>query len=95
MAKEPELISTDDAALYLASLTPDERRKSMTLEQIEMKPKDHTSYCSFCGKSDKQVVALIAGPCCFICDGCVDLCSEIVAMKREEDASRTIDQNKK
>lgn len=40
-------------------------------------------YCTFCGKSQKQVMALIAGPSGnFICDECVDLCFEIVEEKR-------------
>lgn len=69
--------------------------KPLTLDDLEAKPKGTVQYCSFCGKSDKQVVALIAGPCAFICDGCVDLCADIVAMKRDENASRTIDQNPK
>jgi hypothetical protein len=34
--------------------------------------------CSFCGKSSKEVRKLIAGPSCFICDECVELCGEIV-----------------
>ena len=37
-----------------------------------------TCYCSFCGKSQHEVPKLIAGPAVFICDECVDLCSEIV-----------------
>jgi len=35
--------------------------------------------CSFCGKSQKQVKKLIAGPRVYICDECVDLCNEIIA----------------
>jgi ATP-dependent Clp protease ATP-binding subunit ClpA len=35
--------------------------------------------CSFCGKSQKQVKKLIAGPGVYICDECIDLCNEIVA----------------
>ena len=34
--------------------------------------------CSFCGKSQKQVVKLIAGPGVYICDECIDLCNEII-----------------
>ncbi|MGH2813340.1 MAG: ClpX C4-type zinc finger protein, partial [Actinomycetota bacterium] len=41
--------------------------------------------CSFCGKSQKQVKKLIAGPGVYICDECVDLCNEII----DEDASET------
>ncbi|GGA75846.1 ATP-dependent Clp protease ATP-binding subunit ClpX [Pseudoclavibacter endophyticus] len=34
--------------------------------------------CSFCGKSQKQVKQLIAGPAVYICDECVELCNEII-----------------
>ena len=34
--------------------------------------------CSFCGKSQKQVKKLIAGPAVYICDECIDLCNEII-----------------
>ena len=34
--------------------------------------------CSFCGKSQKQVKKLIAGPGVYICDDCIDLCNEII-----------------
>jgi ATP-dependent Clp protease ATP-binding subunit ClpX len=41
--------------------------------------------CSFCGKSQKQVKKLIAGPGVYICDECIELCNEIV----EEEFSET------
>ena len=34
--------------------------------------------CSFCGKGQKQVKKLIAGPEVYICDECVELCNEIL-----------------
>ncbi|MDQ2623904.1 MAG: ATP-dependent Clp protease ATP-binding subunit ClpX [Actinomycetota bacterium] len=34
--------------------------------------------CSFCGKTQKQVVKLIAGPGVYICDECIELCNEII-----------------
>jgi ClpX C4-type zinc finger/Glyoxalase superfamily protein len=37
-----------------------------------------TLYCSFCGKSQHDVLNLIAGPAVFICDECVALCDDIV-----------------
>lgn len=40
--------------------------------------------CSFCGKSQEQVKRLIAGPGVYICDECIDLCSEIIADEFEE-----------
>lgn len=39
-----------------------------------MKPRLH---CSFCGKSDRDVRRLIAGPGVYICNECVDLCCDI------------------
>jgi len=41
--------------------------------------------CSFCGKSQKQVKKLIAGPGVYICDECIDLCNEII----EEELTET------
>ena len=38
-----------------------------------------TLVCSFCGKDQDQVRKLIAGPTVFICDGCIDLCNDIIA----------------
>jgi ATP-dependent Clp protease ATP-binding subunit ClpX len=43
--------------------------------------------CSFCGKSQKQVKKLIAGPGVYICDECIDLCNEII----EEELHETTD----
>jgi ATP-dependent Clp protease ATP-binding subunit ClpX len=43
--------------------------------------------CSFCGKSQKQVKKLIAGPGVYICDECIDLCNEII----EEELADTDD----
>ncbi|MEO7158263.1 MAG: ClpX C4-type zinc finger protein, partial [Vicinamibacterales bacterium] len=34
--------------------------------------------CSFCGKTQKQVKKLIAGPGVYICDECIDLCNDII-----------------
>ena len=34
-------------------------------------------YCSFCGKERAEVSYLVAGPCVFICNECVELCREI------------------
>ena len=40
--------------------------------------------CSFCGKNQEQVKRLIAGPGVYICDECIDLCSEIIEDEFEE-----------
>ena len=39
---------------------------------------DKVLYCSFCGKSQHEVKKLIAGPSVFICDECIDLCTDII-----------------
>ena len=35
-------------------------------------------FCSFCGKNQKEVKKLIAGPTVFVCDECVELCMDII-----------------
>lgn len=40
--------------------------------------------CSFCGKTQKQVQQLIAGPGVYICDECVELCNEIIDERQSE-----------
>jgi ATP-dependent Clp protease ATP-binding subunit ClpX len=42
--------------------------------------------CSFCGKSQKQVKKLIAGPGVYICDECIDLCNEIIEEEFSENS---------
>lgn len=41
--------------------------------------------CSFCGKSQKEVKKLIAGPSVYICDECIDLCNDIISEERERE----------
>ncbi len=45
--------------------------------------------CSFCGKSQKQVKKLIAGPGVYICDECIDLCNEIIEEELQESSEVT------
>jgi ATP-dependent Clp protease ATP-binding subunit ClpX len=47
----------------------------------------NTLYCSFCGKSQHEVRKLIAGPNVFICNECVELCTDII---REEDKTQLV-----
>ncbi len=42
-------------------------------------------FCSFCGKNQKEVKKLIAGPAVYICDECIQLCSEIIEEENEKD----------
>ena len=46
-------------------------------------------FCSFCGKNQKEVQKLIAGPAVYICDECIQLCSEIIEEERGKDDKET------
>ena len=48
--------------------------------------------CSFCGKSQKQVKKLIAGPGVYICDECIDLCNEIIEEELSEPSELPLDE---
>jgi ATP-dependent Clp protease ATP-binding subunit ClpX len=48
--------------------------------------------CSFCGKSQKQVKKLIAGPGVYICDECIDLCNEIIEEELSESAELKLEE---
>jgi ATP-dependent Clp protease ATP-binding subunit ClpX len=50
------------------------------------KKDDHSEnlFCSFCGKSQKEVKKLIAGPAVYICDECIQLCGEIIEEENEK-----------
>ena len=53
-------------------------------------------YCSFCGKNQDEVNKLVAGPAVFICDECIDLCTDIVddqllrLIEGDEEAARAM-----
>jgi ATP-dependent Clp protease ATP-binding subunit ClpX len=44
--------------------------------------------CSFCGKSQKEVRKLIAGPTVYICDECIELCNDIIAEEYGQEEAR-------
>jgi ATP-dependent Clp protease ATP-binding subunit ClpX len=44
--------------------------------------------CSFCGKSQKEVKKLIAGPTVYICDECIGLCNDIIAEEQDKDTAK-------
>lgn len=48
----------------------------------------HALCCSFCGKSQKEVKKLIAGPTVYICDECIGLCNDIIAEEVEHEEKR-------
>src|SRR5271168_1484641 len=43
--------------------------------------------CSFCGKSQREVKKLIAGPTVYICDECIELCNDIIAEEGQKEAA--------
>ena len=50
---------------------------------------DKLLYCSFCGKSQHEVRKLIAGPSVFICNECVELCTDIISEEVEDGLSES------
>src|SRR5438105_6712129 len=45
--------------------------------------------CSFCGKGQREVRKLIAGPTVYICDECIKLCNDIIAEESEREENRS------
>jgi ATP-dependent Clp protease ATP-binding subunit ClpX len=63
-------------------------RETQQRVQVDRRREDHGSgnlSCSFCGKSQKEVKKLIAGPTVYICDECIGLCNDIIAEEVEKD----------
>jgi ATP-dependent Clp protease ATP-binding subunit ClpX len=52
---------------------------------VNRKARDKDLTCSFCGKSQKDVRKLIAGPSVYICDECVELCNDIITEEYERE----------
>jgi ATP-dependent Clp protease ATP-binding subunit ClpX len=53
------------------------------------KDENDNLFCSFCGKNQSEVRKLIAGPAVYICDECIQLCSEIIEEESEKDTKDT------
>ena len=63
---------------------------AMRANQVEKeRGLDGTLICSFCGKSQKEVKKLIAGPTGYICDECIGLCNDLIAEAPKERPART------
>ena len=67
-------------------------RASRVEGEVDRRRDEHGSgnlSCSFCGKSQKEVKKLIAGPTVYICDECIGLCNDIIAeeVEKEEPAA--------
>jgi len=58
---------------------------------VKKRDDDANLSCSFCGKSQREVKKLIAGPTVYICDECIELCNDIIAEEygREEASTTT------
>jgi ATP-dependent Clp protease ATP-binding subunit ClpX len=76
------------AAFYVAKPT-NERNDSLVARVGET---GDLLKCSFCGKSQKQVKKLIAGPGVYICDECIDLCNEIIEEELAETSEFSFDE---
>ena len=58
---------------------------------MKQREDDANLSCSFCGKSQREVTKLIAGPTVYICNECIELCNDIIAEEygEEEGAQAT------
>ena len=63
-----------------------ERRRRRSARRARPKARE-VLRCSFCGKKQREVATLIAGPGVYICDECVALCVEIIEDGSSEDSS--------
>ncbi len=89
-----KLEGADDWNTYSAHLTktqktlgpnPGDTEISSSAPDHPKKPDENEIlYCSFCGKSQHEVLKLIAGPSVQICDECVDLCNDIITEEMKE-----------
>ena len=52
---------------------------------MKKREEDSNLSCSFCGKSQREVKKLIAGPTVYICDECIELCNDIIAEEYSEE----------
>src|SRR5210317_850318 len=59
--------------------------KRRRLRMPKKKDENDNLFCSFCGKNQSEVRKLIAGPAVYICDECIQLCSEIIEEESEKD----------
>src|ERR1700704_5992312 len=73
-----------------ADWSPHRPRGTLRIDPMPIEKRDGASLtCSFCGKAQKEVKKLIAGPTVYICDECIGLCNDIIAeeVDREESFS--------
>ena len=65
-----------------------ERQRRGNRARMKKKEEGTNLACSFCGKSQKEVKKLIAGPTVYICDECIELCNDIIAEEASRDSER-------
>ena len=69
-----------------------EQTLTKTKRKIDMSRQKPLFRCTFCGKTENQVIKLIAGPGgIFICDECVDLCNEILEESEQDEFAYELD----
>jgi ATP-dependent Clp protease ATP-binding subunit ClpX len=80
---------------YIRNAAPFSRSRSgsvrLTGDEGRVSRKEHhhgNLSCSFCGKGQREVRKLIAGPTVYICDECIRLCNDIIAEEAERDEGR-------
>jgi len=78
-----KLLPADTPPKDIESLMDELKAKGIEITE-ENTPADSAPSCSFCGKSQPQVLQLIAGPRVFICNECVQLCVGIVATENPD-----------
>ena len=61
------------------------------MSKVDGNDSKNTLYCSFCGKSQREVRKLIAGPTVFVCDECVELCMDIIGEENKSSLTKSQD----
>src|SRR3974390_2482811 len=61
------------------------------MSKVDGNDSKNTLYCSFCGKSQREVRKLIAGPTVFVCDECVELCMDIIGEENKSSLTKSRD----
>jgi ATP-dependent Clp protease ATP-binding subunit ClpX len=61
------------------------------MSKVDGNHSKNTLYCTFCGKSQREVRKLIAGPTVCICDECVELCSDIIREENKPSLTKSAD----
>src|SRR6516165_8180422 len=61
------------------------------MSKVDGNDSKNTLYCSFCGKSQRELRKLIAGPTVFICDECVELCKDIIDEENKSSLTKSQD----